>query len=315
MKMTNKPLLEQVEELFDEQLRCWHTAKVNYTALDTIQSKSLHVGGLSIAVQFNPSRIASSAAKVDNASISRRKCFLCEQNRPVEQRGIEYGDYTILINPFPIFTRHLTIPCKKHTPQVIEGRLMDMLKLAKDLSGGFTLFYNGAKCGASAPDHFHFQACPRGVLPVEREVTKGNMLDIFDDGVGAVRYLSSLPFVCLCLSSKDPQEIQRLFVKVCVALKKDDDEAEPRINLICFSDDTHLLHLLVIPRTNHRPSCYFKERDEALLISPASVDFGGIFITPREADFLKVTSSDIEQIVRECAIQRDNIQNIRQSLK
>lgn len=313
--MMNKPLLEQVEELFDEQLQCWQTAKDSYTALYTIRTKPLRIGNFPITVQFNPSRIVSSAAKVDSASIRKRKCFLCEQNRPSEQRGIDYGDYTILINPFPIFTRHLTIPCKEHTPQVIGTRLVDMLSLAKELAGGYTLFYNGAKCGASAPDHFHFQACPRGVLPIEQEVSNGNLIDILDDGKGKVQYAPSLPFVCLIISSKDMQEIQRLSSKVCTALRRYDDESEPRMNLICFSDNTDVLHLLIVPRTNHRPSRYFKDGDESLLISPASVDFGGIFITPREVDFLKIESSDIEQIVRECAIPIDDIQNILHSLQ
>ena len=163
-----------ISEFFDRQLQVWDTARNNFEALKNVKVKEFNVDGTTIKVQFNPGRIVSSAAKVDAKSLKERKCFLCAANRPAVQEGIAWGDdYTILINPFPIFPRHLTIPCNEHVDQLIKGRIADMMNLSRDLEG-FTLFYNGPKCGASAPDHRHFQAGNRGLTP--------------PDGVGRARH-------------------------------------------------------------------------------------------------------------------------------
>ena len=160
----------EVEQLFTAQFAAWQQARDNYEALQGVKSRSFDIDGAHIKVQFNPARIVSTAAKVDTKSIGERKCFLCDANRPAVQEGIEWnGEYTVLINPFPIFNKHLTIPCNAHTPQRINSRITDMLSLAKALSD-YTLFYNGPRCGASAPDHMHFQAGNKGFMPIENDM-------------------------------------------------------------------------------------------------------------------------------------------------
>jgi ATP adenylyltransferase/5',5'''-P-1,P-4-tetraphosphate phosphorylase II len=155
---------EQVNGLISRQMNDWSLAGNNYAALAGVKVKRFEVNGREVQVQFNPARIVSSAAKVDDKSLSERRCFLCAANRPVEQEGLAWGDlYTILVNPFPIFPRHLTIPSNNHKPQRIKGRIGDMLGLAADLHD-FVIFYNGPKCGASAPDHCHFQAGSKGLM-------------------------------------------------------------------------------------------------------------------------------------------------------
>lgn len=160
---------QTIHHLLTGQLASWETARNNYAALSGVRVKELNVNGILYKVQFNPARIVSSGAKVDAKSILERKCFLCPANLPPVQKGIPFGGhYNILVNPFPIFPRHLTVPELAHTPQRIATRFTDMLELAEALTD-YTIFYNGPKCGASAPDHAHFQAGNKGFMPIEKD--------------------------------------------------------------------------------------------------------------------------------------------------
>mgnify|MGYP001540535144 FL=1 len=109
---------QTIHHLLTGQLASWETARNNYAALSGVRVKELNVNGIPYKVQFNPARIVSSGAKVDAKSILERKCFLCPANLPPVQKGIPFGGhYNILVNPFPIFPRHLTVPELAHTPQ------------------------------------------------------------------------------------------------------------------------------------------------------------------------------------------------------
>ncbi len=168
----------QVDNLFISQLREWELARVNYGLLDRVKSRTFDFGKFKILVQFNPERMRSSAAKVDARSIEERPCFLCSKNRPPEQKGLSAGNnLSILLNPFPIFSRHLTIVSEEHTDQRILNNFSSMLDLARSLKE-FVIFYNGPECGASAPDHFHFQAGNRGFLPIESDFLSGRCVNL-----------------------------------------------------------------------------------------------------------------------------------------
>jgi len=267
----------EVRRLFDEQLTNWELARKNYQALEKVEIKTLFVDDCVYKVQYNPSRIVSSAAKVDAQSLSERKCFLCAENRPPEQRGILFNErYTILVNPYPIFPRHLTIPAVEHTPQLIVSRFGDMLDLAKKLDD-FIVFYNGPKCGASAPDHFHFQAGNKGFLPIEKN---RNLLNI------------------ITFESNNKDELLDRFRQISNSLPLLPEDDEPMLNIFAWYENRKWI-VCLFPRKKHRPACYFAEGDANLLISPAAVDLGGVFITPLEKDFLKITSKDISQILAE----------------
>lgn len=175
--MTN--ISTKTKQLIRTQLQDWPLAKNNYDGLQKVITRDVLLpGGSTVQVQFNPERIRSSAAKVDAKSIQERACFLCAENRPPQQQGLAFDDdYTILINPFPIFPEHLTIPHNSHTDQLIAPYFGTMLSLAKELEG-FTLFYNGPKCGASAPDHFHFQAGTKGFMPIEEDFRSGEYANL-----------------------------------------------------------------------------------------------------------------------------------------
>ena len=305
-----KDYSQKIRDLFDGQFREWSLARDNYRQLDNVRVRKIPFDGYDIAVQFNPGRITSSAAKVDARSIEARPCFLCEKNRPPEQRGVPFGDdYTILINPFPIFRRHLTI-VSAHTPQRISGSFTDMLSLAQALPE-FAVFYNGPQCGASAPDHLHFQAGNRGFLPVEQDI--GNPIlcrKAASAGRTELWHWEGYGRGMMTLKGSDSDAIAGLFGKLYERFALTQPERpEPMLNILAyFIGDEWIVH--IIPRRVHRPACYFAEGDEKILISPASVDIGGVFITPREEDFNRITATDIAGILAEVCLNEEELRTL-----
>lgn len=304
---------ETIQKFLTEQLADWETARNNYAALAGVQVRELNVCGVRYKVQFNPARIVSSGAKVDAKSIQERKCFLCPANLPAQQKGIPFGGhYQILVNPFPIFPRHLTIPDLNHTPQRIEGRLEDMMELARQLTD-FTIFYNGPRCGASAPDHAHFQAGNRGFMPIEADWKNQIAGRIADYGKATLYYLNDQPRTTLVIQSSDMASANHLFSLIC-RLLPEQPEGEPMLNLLAMYDEG-VWTLFVFPRAKHRPACYMAEGDARLLSSPASVDLGGVFITPVEADFHKISPAIMEQILSEVCLSASDFARLRQDIK
>lgn len=304
---------ETIQKFLTEQLADWETARNNYAALAGVQVRELNVCGVRYKVQFNPARIVSSGAKVDAKSIQERKCFLCPTNLPAQQKGIPFGGhYQILVNPFPIFPRHLTIPDLNHTPQRIEGRLEDMMELARQLTD-FTIFYNGPRCGASAPDHAHFQAGNRDFMPIEADWKNQIAGRIADYGKATLYYLNDQPRTTLVIQSSDMASANHLFSLIC-RLLPEQPEGEPMLNLLAMYDEG-VWTLFVFPRAKHRPACYTAEGDARLLSSPASVDLGGVFITPVEADFHKISPAIMEQILSEVCLSASDFAKLRQDIK
>jgi len=270
-------LQDKVNQLFEEQLSNWLLAKNNYRVLELVKVKTLTVNTCRFLVQFNPMRFITSAAHVDPKSISERPCFLCSANRPIDQKSIIFNkDYQILINPYPIFPLHLTIPTIEHTDQLIASRYSDMLDLACQLNN-FVVFYNGPKAGASAPDHFHFQAGNKGFLPIETHRNWNNAVHIKSDN--------------------KLQMIYR-FEQFYHSLHIPTGEDEPKLNILTWYENQNWT-TYIFSRKKHRPVCFFAEGDANMLISPGTVDLSGVFITPLEKDFEKITGTDIETILNE----------------
>lgn len=291
-------LNENIRLLTEQQLATWETARRNYEALAHVQLKEVDVRGVRYRVQFNPARIVSSAARVDDRSLRERRCFLCPANRPAEQQGIPFrGHYQLLLNPFPIFPRHLTIVEDEHTPQRIATRVDDMLELARLLTD-YTVFYNGPRCGASAPDHAHFQAGSRGFMPIESQWRTLGQTQIDTCSTARLLRLDDAPRHTLVITSPSATDAEQLFRRVYDALPVAPGEEEPMLNLLALYEPAGWA-LFVFPRRKHRPSCYFAEGDARLLCSPASVDLGGVFILPREEDFLRIGSHEIEEMLNE----------------
>jgi len=299
---------DQIDKLFSEQLREWELARTNYSQLEKVRIRKFSFGTFEVLVQYNPERIRSSSAKVDAKSIGDRPCFLCAKNRPPEQRGIDLdNNLTILVNPFPIFKRHLTIPSELHTDQRIGNNFDTMLSLAEAMPL-FTVFYNGPQCGASAPDHLHFQAGNIGFMPVENDFLSGRHPKLLssDQGMEIWKWESYLRGI-ITLKGNDRKKLVRVFDRLFDRLSEaQPGRPEPMLNILTgYSRDEWTIH--IIPRKQHRPRQFFAEGDNQILISPAAVDLGGVIITPREEDFLRITKDDIEDIFRQVCFNESEL--------
>lgn len=312
--VTSMEMKQKIEKLLADQLSSWELAKNNYAALSQVKVKELDVNGTRYKVQFNPARIVSSAAKVDTKSIQERKCFLCPANLPTAQRGLPFKDnYQILVNPFPIFPKHLTVPALEHTAQRIKERFADMLDLAARAED-YIVFYNGPKCGASAPDHVHFQAGNKGFLPIEQEWKYKKAGNIVTYKTATLLYLNDAPRTTLVMEASNREDATALFNIVYHAMELKPGEDEPMMNILAWVENGRWISC-IFPRAKHRPSCYTAEGDANILISPASVDMGGVFITPLEKDFEKLTAADITSILGEVCLDTEEFHKLRQRIK
>jgi hypothetical protein len=275
-------------------------------SLEAVRVREVPGEGFRAFLQFNPKRIVSTGAKVDAKSIQARRCFLCVDNLPEPQKGILYhGEYLILCNPAPIFRPHLTISNVRHLPQTLEPNIDVMLRLARDLSPLLSVFYNGPKCGASAPDHMHFQASPTGAIPVETDVAAARRTGErkTSDGV-EVFALDGYGREAVVLNSGDPaamaHAMRALFSAMQEVMKTSD---EPLMNVIASYADA-CWRVIVFLRRVHRPAAYFREGDAQVLISPAAVDIGGLVVTPLERDFHRVDAALLASIFAEESVDR-----------
>ena len=315
---TKNTLSTLVEELIKQQKESWELARTNYAGLSKIESKTFRYEDFSIVAQFNPERIRSSAAKTDAQSIKKRPCFLCAQNRPSEQIGIDFREkYTLLVNPYPIFQKHLTIALNEHLAQNITPYFSDMLDLSKALPE-FTLFYNGAECGASAPDHFHFQAVNRNQMSIDLEIeniTNTYGEELFRNKATTINavgenYLRNL----IRIQSSSAKEIAFHVLNLLDSLKTRNHDEEPMVNILCsYKNDEW--NVTVFPRDKQRPSQFFAQGDEQILISPAAVELGGVAIVPRKEDFVKITKDQLTDIYRQVTINETDFDLLKDRIK
>ena len=299
-------------EFYKIQLERWPMAAANFSALQGVALRGMDVSAASgtpwhVTLQHNPARVRSTAAKVDAASIEARPCFLCAKNRYAEQLSLAPGDlsaeladlkYELLLNPFPIFPMHFTIPAKEHVPQIIaaEGckRFGHMLRLAAAMPG-MGLFYNGAHCGASAPDHFHFQAVEADRLPL-------------------LENPGSAPFLIFVHESDDSDEMTAWLSSVVAKLsdmKELQDaagEPEPRMNILCRYDSGRW-RTVVIPRRRHRPD-FYGEGEGKFMLSPASVDLAGVIVVPSPDDFARITPEVVSDLVAQTCLPPDTLTSL-----
>lgn len=308
---------KNLRKLFDEQVTNWNLAKIGYNTLQTVETKVFQFDDFEIKVQFNPGRIVSSSAKVDPKSISERPCFLCKNSLPKEQNGIDlYSKYLILVNPFPIFPEHFTIPAFEHIPQSIYNSIEDMLIISKVLGDNYTVFYNGPKCGASAPDHMHFQAGTKGFMAIdieyEKVIKKAKNIIYKDNKIVIYSKYDYLRYV-ISLESKSIELLVKKIQKIYEILQN--SEEEPLLNILCNYTKESKWIVNIFPRKLHRPKQFFEEDESKLLLSPASVDFGGVCILPREEDFLKINKDILQNIFEQVTITKDKYEFLISEMK
>lgn len=337
----NEKIKKDIEKFIKNELKHWELAKNNHRALNAVQTKTMDINGIPFKVQFNPARILSTTAKIDKEDIKQRPCFLCRDNQPKEQNVIEidYG-YHACVNPYPILPDHITIPAKEHSPQCFENLFMfNMKEIAKKLPDDYVVFYNGPCCGASAPDHLHFQGVRKEDVPIVSlyESFKANrqlirydsfLDDIIDDDTDEIGFYESwfyyidsylCPIFLLETNYLFPEEMMNddLLKHFPIA----EGETDARFNIFGWmekgedEEDLEKFIAIFIPRSKHRPDCYFATDDSQRMVSPGALDMAGILVTARQEDYDRMTAADVEQIISEVGISFKEAETIAAKYK
>ena len=303
-----------ISRFFNRQLEMWEDARHRFRDLKHVEVRQLSD---QLKVQFNPARIVSTGAKIDKHTLGERPCFLCERNRPKEQMTKQIDDhFQLLVNPFPILPVHFTIPATKHQPQSIYRHYGEMHRLLS-LHSELMVFYNGPKCGASAPDHLHFQAGTSGVLPLQTNWQRlsRNLTDVIsltdEEKISVLRDFLVPAFVII---SKSEDSDEELFHRLYRSMPMRGDESEPMMNIIAWRKGDEFISV-VIPREKHRPDAYFAESEAQMMVSPGALDMAGLIITPREEDFNKINLDKATALLRECGISAEKMEAIVSNLK
>jgi hypothetical protein len=304
-----------VEGLITQQLDTWPMLRDAVAGLERVEYKKLLASGMEVLAQFNPQRIVSTGAKVDAAAIKQRPCFLCADNLPPEERGVAFGDdFVALYNPFPVLPRHLVITSRRHIPQTIAGNFGTLLDLAMDLGGEYFALYNGAACGASAPDHLHFQACERRLPPMLREIERWERRVLSNSFEIEAFTLKDYRLNALIARGADRQALIGWFNRVEKLLAEvTGAESEPMVNLVVMRDSAGW-EVIVFPRSKHRPDCYFAEGEMKLTVSPAAIDLSGVLVVPEPRHFAKITSQDVERIYAEVTLDNARFGRVTEAL-
>ena len=303
-----------ISRFFNRQMEKWADARHRFRDLKHVETHQLSD---QLKVQWNPARIVSTGAKIDKKTLGDRPCFLCDKNRPKEQISKQIDErFLLLVNPFPILPIHFTIPARKHQPQSIYKNYGEMHRFLS-LHSELMVFYNGPKCGASAPDHLHFQAGTSGILPLQANWQRlsRNLTDIIslnDDEKIALIHDFVVPAFVIISKSEDSDEA--LFQRLYKSMPVRGDETEPMMNIIAWRKGDEYISV-VIPREKHRPEAYFAEGDAQMMVSPGALDMSGLIITPREEDFRKLTEESATAILLECGVSTDKMNSIVTKLK
>ena len=287
-------------DFFHNQLNQWQDVAKRFEELKGVQTREV---GSALA-QFNPARLVSTGAKIDKATLAKRPCFLCEKNRPGEQIVLPFGEgFDILVNPFPILPVHFTIPSRHHQQQAIADNYVQIHRLLRAYPQ-LMVFYNGPKCGASAPDHLHFQAGTSGILPLQRDwqrlyETSLPLLKL--NGTEGIYEIKDYICPALAIVSHTEKHDVELFSRLYEALPLKEDETEPMMNIVAWRNGDAFISV-VFPREKHRPDCYSAEGEAQCLVSPGSLDMAGLLILPRQSDFEGMTSERAKAVLREVSL-------------
>lgn len=294
--------LETINDFYDRQFRDWPGLRKHYDALLKTQRRIIHIGDMNIGLQFNPGRIKSTASNVDSSSLAKRPCFLCKANRPTQQQPLPLIDgWDCLINPYPIFPVHLTIVSKAHEPQ--EETPLDMVAAA-DQAPCLAFFYNGARAGASAPDHLHFQATVKEefpIIPIVERHHPANKSGL----ISSTEFPIDLPinfWSIVILPDPDGMQLLSILPKLYGFDSKTGSPDPGMVNVLVWMDSERKLRIVVFPRKRHRPEMYFAKDERQRIVSPGAVDMAGLLILPRQEDFERLTAEEVMSIYDECGL-------------
>lgn len=308
-RYSNRSLSSRMRALYDQQKQGWPEFHRGHDAMKRAQTRRVDLENCWVFCRYTPHRMASVSARVDPLSILKRPCFLCPENLYPHEKGLEWGDdYLILCNVSPIFDFHLVITHRDHVPQHIQANFDTALRLTRDLSPYFILIYNGPRCGASAPDHLHFQAIPRQNLPLEAQVWEEHNSRVHGIVIKREGILIAAPTDFsrrfLTLESNDPAVLSFWFCQTLEALAKTEaPSSEPMINLVMTYRDRNW-QMTLFPRDRHRPRCYHDQGESQLLISPGAIDMAGVFVVPRKKDYQRADAATLHGIYQEVTLDK-----------
>src|ERR1700691_5518720 len=290
-----------IEELFERQLRAWPQLATAVEGLARATTRPVRIDWFDVFIRHIPHRMSSTTASVDSESVAKRPCFLCTGNLPAEEEGLLFDDsFTIYCNPFPIVDRHLTIAHREHRLQRIANQFGNMLDLAAGLPGYFVV-YNGPECGASAPDHMHFQAGSRVLFPIEHDTAELT-------GVTIPHYGRNV----FLFRGKDRSAlIHRMDRAIDLLAEVTSKRPEPMVNIAVFHERGEWVTYL-FPRGKHRPQVFHTGE---LTVSTASIDLCGIFVVPLAPDFERIAGDAITAIFREVTLPDDQFQEVAAKLE
>lgn len=327
---------DSLHRFFTRQLETWEDARKRYRDLKDVKTKELVLSDdfgeerrgvneqdgedtavvFDLKAQYNPARIVSTGASIDKNVIAKRQCFLCESNRPQQQITKRLcGGLELLVNPFPILNTHFTIPSHTHKPQAIKdnyGKMYDIIKCYPELM----VFYNGPRCGASAPDHMHFQAGASDGIPMfegwhrlSRNLSVVYSLSEDED----ISVVNDYPCAAFLIRSKSKDSGVKMFNCIYESLTLKKDDTEPMMNIVTWMHDNTYLSV-IFPRGKHRPDCYYHDTDR-LMVSPGALDMAGLIITPREEDFERIDASIALSILREVSLPSAEMETVIEKLR
>lgn len=306
--MADNSILRLIDALWTEQSDHWQMMQKGYKGLSTTISRDISYNGIEFRAQHNPARIVSSGAKVDKTNIAKRPCFLCPHSLGEEQKGVLLlGEYLFLINPFPILNKHFTIPVLQHVPQEFSrSRLLDMATIAEMLSGCYDVYFNGASAGASAPDHFHFQGGPQGILPL----CESKCIEtIWSHGNARISIVEKAPRKVLKIKAKDKEALVEAWTKTSKEIAN-----QQLMNLVMRHKDGEW-SLWVILRAKHRPECYHASGDDQMLVSPGVIDMCGIAVLSRAVDYERMTGNVWCELMDEVSMRDADFCDVVEALK
>ena len=312
--------------MFSRELELRGRAFVNYQALSGVEVKDMTIDGFPAKLFFNPARVRSVMADVSPEALQKRACFLCPDGLELNQLTTVWDSptgqtYFIRVNPFPIFNHHFTISSAIHERQTFAPHMESMLHLAQAMPE-MSIFYNGPMCGASAPDHMHFQAVPRHSMPIEDHFDTNYANAVLVQESDLQSHLAALKKVLSMASI--PENASQTGSLTAGASRT--EEWEPRWNIISWYEPEssasvvsdlqgkarstgasdlqptgRSYNTIVFFRKESRPQCFFAPENERILFSPGTVEMGGVGIVANRESFDRITPRVLRSMIQEVA--------------
>lgn len=298
-----------IDKFVHDQLSVWPAVAAKYRSLKSTRTRTLPFGGILVTLQSNPGRLP----------VFDHGCPLCEENYMEHQHTLPFEGrkgrkYNILVNRAPIFPNHLVITRDIHAPQTIWHRFPDMLDLAQLLEG-YIVFYNSPKSGTSVPGHAHFQACPKGYMPLERAAERLLRAVAAANDTRSVPGMSEeLEFVAsvrdaqlfhykkfhrgiFMLRATTPKSMAKMFYRLLDCLNLLAEDSEPRFNALAYCSEGEY-RAVVMLRSASMPA------DVPIL--PGTAEMAGFVVVPQPEVFDSLNQDSLTELYNTVTLSEED---------